>query len=801
MEIRRTTDDICELEGSLKSGLLSRLVNYQPLTHEKLKVKSYPLDQVKSQRVQESLVVRDLLFVLVGLEGVYIRYNNSYEPRGAQQSDELRGPEFKIAKNMDPSLKNFAKWIVKLGKMYVVLTTFTERYSEPLYGAVLHRLCYEIRSFLIRDYMKCLVDVAEVEFKQNPEFGIRELGQLLSRNCVYKMQLLYEIAQDISREMGRRALVDRDEADFQNFMQDLKMEKEVVENTRMLFTTDSRISAHACGGVILQMVQDKVKNNWGNQRNVDFLQGIFRNISTQYCKILDRWLKNGSLEDPYDEFMVADTAKSSKGQVPHTINSLTSERLWDTQYVIRKDGLMDQFKEGDVAFKVLMTGKALHMFRTCCDLQDLESVASIEMPRSLQELPHGTQLTLYVDAHYERANQLAGKLFYEGYNLPQVLREFQSNFLLYNNATFFRKFFNRSLVDLIRLRSDAVQTKLQRTFEEYQSSVQNPVGAVVLPLMNLQLDKRTYKHIIEQFSSETAPEGHDAQLLQARNFGNLRDMLLRDLDVQELSASGELQQLSGSHYCIHYMQFEIIVPYPLNTLISKTCVVQYQMIQRHILLLHYYNKILQDTWFELNKNKVWRHRGFGPDVARWIRRCRVVHNRMSQFMKLMLEYTSQDVVEAGWRDLAPRMGAAGEAKFDLAEWQALLEHYLANLMSHSLLTNASMVRLLVQITDIVHKYCKFVTSLRKTLCGLDLRLYSHYRAQLPAEHHYDEAAALAKLRELQRYVMVVSERFEQHQAAFAEGARYYCDQGSTRAGGNPVLALADRLSQLTHVTS
>ncbi|SCU86480.1 LANO_0C08130g1_1 [Lachancea nothofagi CBS 11611] len=801
MEVRNHVQDVCLIESAPGNTFLSRLVNFQPLTNSQVKVKSYPLDQIKNHRVQESLVVRDLLLVLVGLEGVYIRYNNSYDPRIGSE-DEIRGPDFKIAKNMDPSLKSFAKWIVKFGKIYVVLTRFSERFTDPVYGAVLHRLCFEIRQFLSNEYMRCIVETAETEFETNTQFSIRELGQLLTQNCVFKAQLLHELVQEIMQEMNRRAMMDREEADFQNFIQDLRKEKETVQSsvrsdrtTSVLFMTDSRINLHARGGVILQLVEDKLKSNWGNQRNVDFLQNLFWNISAQYCTMLEKWLTNGSLEDPYDEFMVSDTTKAAPNQTSVALNSLNSERLWDTQYVIRKDGLMNQLNSGDVAFKILMTGKLLNLFRTCCNLQGLDGVWPLGNSGPLTKLPQGTQLTLYVDVHYERANKLAWSLFYEGYNLPRALQEIHQNFLLYNIPTFFRKFFNRSLVELTKVRSDAVQEKLQVSFQEYQKSRCEEPHNVILPLLNLQLDKRTFYRIIEQFSSETTSEKDNADLLQARDFGNLRDMLLQNLNMQDRNET-TASQSKESQYSVHHLQFEILVPFPLNTLVSKTCVVQYQMIQRYLLLLHYYNKILQDTWLEINKNKVWRHAGFGMNVKRWIRRCRVVHFRMAQFMKFMLEYTSQDVIQGGWVTLEPQLRNSRAAGFDYYHSQAALQDFLTQLMSHSLLTNASLVRLLIQITDIVHRFCKFVTSLRKTLCLLDIRLFSSYQAQLPDGDQYDEQMALQKLQELQDYLDLIWDSFTQHRNAFAEGVFYYCDHGSVRSGENPVLYLVERLKSL-----
>ncbi|CEP63190.1 gamma-tubulin-complex subunit SPC97 LALA0_S07e04500g [Lachancea lanzarotensis] len=800
MEVRNHVNDICHLETLQEKSLLSRLVNFQPLTSSHAKVKSYPLNQIKNQRVQEALVVRDLLNVLIGLEGVYIRYNNSYQPELGQQ-DDIRGPDFRIAKNMDLSLKSFAKWIVKFGKIFVVLTRFSERYSEPVYGSVMHRLCFEIRQFLTYDYVRNIIEQAETEFLTNPLFSIRGLGQLLTQNCAHKAQLLYDLVQEIMREMNRRALLNREEADFQNFMQDLRKEKNntdfsVSNESNALFITDSRINVHARGGVILQMIQDKIDVNRGNERNVTFLQKLFEDVSVQYCSMLDSWLINGSLEDPYNEFMVADTAQLSSRQEAIRLTSLNSERLWDTQYVIRKDGVLNDFENGNIAFKVLMTGKLLNLFRNCCNLQTTTGILPDEnLKYPLTRLPQRTELLLYVDLHYSRANKLTHFLFYNGYDLPQILLEFHHNFLLFNNPGFFKEFFNRSLVELTKLRTDTVEEKLRRTFQEYQRSREDDGGKVVLPLLNLQLDKSCFHRVIQQFSMETSTDKDNANLMQARNFENLRDLLLQDLDMQEVSESGQTKK-TEFEYSIHHLQFEIVVPYPFNTIISRTCIFQYQAIQRYLLLLHYYNKVLEDTWFEINKNKIWRHSGFNKDVHLWIRRCRVVHFRMAQFMKLMLEYTSLDVIQNEWLELEKQTRNATSTGFDLPQFQSALQNFLTQQMTHSLLTNASLVRLLVQITDIVHRFCKFVTSLRKTLCLLDVRLFSYYHGQLSKEMQYDESAALQKLQELQQYLDLVWNSFSQHKSAFAEGVRYYCNHGSARSGINPVLALEERLRDI-----
>lgn len=796
MEVKNISDsaELLEPSTSERNDYISRLVNFQPLSYNQLKLKSYPLDHISEQRVQEALVVKDLLNVLIGLEGIYIRYNNSYDPMKVQDLD-LRGPDFKIAKNMDLSLKSFTKRIIKLGKIFAVLTKFSTKFTESKYGSVLHKFCFEIRQFLTQVYLKFVVDECEEQFKNYSQYSIRNLEQALNNECIYKAQILYELCQDILQEMSRRQMMDRAEVDFNNFIDDLRKEERNVAGTSsvsttndlengILLMTDSRLCPLAKGGIVLQLLQNKLKSSWGDQRNMEFLKQIFQNVSASYCSMLEKWLVDGVLNDPYDEFMIGDTAMNPSTQ----LNSLNSERLWDTQYVIRKDGLMEQFQDKSVQFKVLMTGKLLNLFKHSCDLNSLEGLLPEYHTEALKVLPQDTELKLYVDRSYERANKLVWLLFKDGYHLPQVLLQFQKSYMLSGNSTFISKFFNKSIVELTRIKSEPIQLKLQRNFEYFQK--QNSTGGLVSQLMNLNLDKNSLSELVEQFSSISATtreqleeEHHGNSLLKAHNFQNLRDMLLRDLQ----KGTGT----TTARYSIHYLQFEIIVPFPLNCLISKPFVVQYQIIQRHLLLLHYYNKILEDTWFEINKNKIWKYRQFPIEVHQWIRHCRILHDKMTQFMKLVMEYMVHDVVDKEWRSLNEYLTENGN--HHIYQCSLKLQNFLTNVMAHSLLTNSSLIKLELQIMEIVHKYCKFVTSLRKTLCLMDHDLFTRYKDQLQ-DAEFDETWALDKFQELDRYLRLVSTSFHQHLVAFVEGVRYYSDHGSGGSQGNVVMALAERLS-------
>lgn len=789
MEAKDVTDVVSlisndkELHGTLN---MSRRVNYQPLSQTHLKVKCYPLDRIRDRRVQESLVVRDLLNVLLGMEGIYIRYNNNFDPNAKPINFfQLNGPDYKIIKNMDPSLKSFTKRITKLGKIYFILTQFSTKLVEKKYGSILQRLCFEIRRFLLDTYLKFIVEKLEYEFNFNESFSIRDMEQLLNDECTCKAQVLYDLVQEISQEMYRRSIINRTEADFDNFMEDLKQEDVERVKDNYLLMTDTRISSIMKGGSILQIVQKRLKQNYGNEKVENFLKTLLQNISKSYCCMLDDWLIDGELDDPYDEFLISNTLQHPKEVV---FNSLNSERLWDTIYVIRKDGLLEQFQVKQLQFKILMTGKLLNLFKTSCNIQTTRGILCPDNDISgpLLEIPDGTQLYLYVDKCYERANKLVWSLFVEGYRFKELLSDLQNQLFFRNNVEFQSKFFHRSMVELTKIKSDTNELKLKRNFQYYQK-LSKQSNNIILQLMNLKLDTFTTNDLIRQFSKEQS--NNENKLLNAKNFTNLKNILIKELN-ESLVVSNPTKSIQS----IHYLQFEIILPYPINCLITKPLMIQYQIIQRQILIIKYYNKLLDDTWIEINKNRIWKYYGFSPELKLWIKKCRILHDRMNHFLKISEEYMMQDVIAFEWQKLIKVVNKDGCNQFFI-EIQTKIQDFLINTMSQALLTHFELNQIFQQMLEIIHKFCKFVTSLRKHLCLSTYRLYLDYKEQLENQE-FDEVRALKKYQEMVHYLEKISLAFQQHLNAYIEGIKFYTCGGNSTSQLT-TMTLVERLSMVS----
>ncbi|CCE64328.1 hypothetical protein TPHA_0H01200 [Tetrapisispora phaffii CBS 4417] len=803
MEIKDVEDNVKLLESIndldlsgdfLDPPFLGRQVNYQPLSNTDSKIKTYPLNLLsdpKQSRIQESLVVHDLLNIILGLEGAYIRYNNAYSP----YSDNTI-PEFKIAKMMDSSLKSICHRIIKLGQLYIILTKLSEKWSDLKYGKTLQRLSFEIRHFLHETYLKFVVDTLENEYKNNPTFTIRDFEQLTNAHDISKkMRLLYDICSKIQKEMEERQAMDHMQEDFNNFMNDLKEQSQFKNG--MILVTDTSLQSIAKGGIILKILKNLIQENLGDRVSIEFLKTILNSVAIDYYKMLNSWLIQGELEDPYEEFMIMDTMKNED-----TISSTLKfgDRVWDTQYIIRKDGLLDEFSLSDGSdrlFKVLMTGKLLNVVKMSYNIVQLpiDETEPIETP-TFVDLMESTNLDIYIDKWYKRANKMCLDMYLENYDLIHFIRLLQKHYFGYQNGNHLHKFLSKNMFDLTRYYSSKNHEHLELRFQgnlEAEKLSRQDEDDIVLKLLNLQLDTQSFEKVVSQYinesnfvnSSESAFGNNNMKkdsIFEASNFQTLREMLVEDVESDKLTEK-------SIKSTIHYIQHEVIIPFPLNVIVTRTSMVQFQIISRYTYLLQYYSKLLDDTWYEINKNLIWRYNGFSMEIKRnIIQKCRITHNKMNKFVKVILEYYSQNVIEAEMTNFINFSNLNGT---NIIDWQLNLQECLTNIMTNCCLSQ--MFQMQLQIFEIIYKFCKFITSMRRTLCKIDPILFDRYLSHKNESDYNDikehdetksyifnEEEAISKIiPELLYYTNGMSNSFEQHRAAFMEGLNHYYHRNRT----------------------
>lgn len=115
------------------------------LFNEDASSESIPLSSA-DEEIQEALMIEDLLFVLMGIEGQYIHFSEDYDPENPAK--RLRGPDFIIDPDLNVPMKHSLERILPMAKSYISINAFVEMDSSLEYGTVTHALCAAIRDLL-----------------------------------------------------------------------------------------------------------------------------------------------------------------------------------------------------------------------------------------------------------------------------------------------------------------------------------------------------------------------------------------------------------------------------------------------------------------------------------------------------------------------------------------------------------------------------------------------------------------------------------------------------------------------------
>lgn len=856
MEIRPVEDHVELLTESstvqnveLKDALLSRQANYEPLSNINPKLILYPLDklaEISSSndliRVQESLIVHDLLENLMGLSGTYIRYNNEYNPYNGDV------PEFKIAKKLDTSLKAFSKKILQYGSYFVALNNASERWTDIKYGVVLQSLSYEIKNFINETYLPLLVNRLEKMYFEDPNFSIREFKQILNDSEVgNQLTLLYDFITRIEEEMIKRQNSDLQQLSIDNFL--LEMEQFNQNDDLTPFFIERKISPIAKGGTILKILYKMILELLGDSSSVLFLQNLLIKISDSYYKTLHGWMTQGELNDPCDEFMIIDTMPYINNI--NMSNPIECDRVWLTQYGIRKDGLLDKFSltndhksnnsssSNKLLFKILSTGKFLNVIKTSLNInyipitQEQEDEGNVKVS-NFMELMEGTNFELYVEKWYNRANRLCLKLLIDGYHLPKIIDDLSKWYFGYKNGYNINMILKQSLVELTRRYSEKysnnIENRIKTKFENIKNelllsnhvnnnnsntnhhhhtstSIEYEKDNIILKLLTVQLDKESFEDIINQYiSSELQTIGNANKL---NTLDSIRDMVMQEFETSlnnnkknnndkmmnsrndgtEFSKMNQTQnqnQNRNEQNNIYYMKFDVGMPYPLNMIINRSCILQYQLINRYLNMLRYHNMLLEETWIEINKNTIWKYSNYNKDIKnKIIKRSRILHNGMNNFIKSIMEYFNEDVIKNEMNKIVQSLSSSPSFspsslfdRIDINELQSQLAESLTNILHDGCLIK--LIKVQLQIFDIINKFCKFLLSIKDKLIQLDYNLFTRYQEEEREEGkemrnrlNYNEDTNLVKLSEYIEFIEVVSKSFKDHRQTLIEGLWYH----------------------------
>ncbi|KAI4259938.1 MAG: hypothetical protein L6R42_004309, partial [Xanthoria sp. 1 TBL-2021] len=570
---------------------------------------------------QEAAILDDLLYVLMGFEGQYIRYDESYNP--SVEKERLDGPSFSILPGLDPSLRDLTNSVLKMATYYSAIEAFVEVQSREEFGAINHALCASIRK-LLKDYL-ILIAQLENQLITNDSFSLHVL-HLHTLPTNHMMFQVYTLAQEIVKKNAPRE-DDPDESvdgfNVDDIIMQLKQDGELVPGG---------MSKTICkGGNVLRLLTDRLAYMCGDPAARTLLQTLLRDASRPYMTMLNEWLHHGGIKDPHAEFLI----KEQKSIRREILEEDYTDEYWEKRYTIRDPDVPPQLEA--VKEKVLLAGKYLNVVRECGGVDISTEVhdvpKSFDDPRFLENINNA----------YSHANSSLLSLLLTTHALPARLQSMKHYFFL-DHSDFFTYFLDlsaselkkpfrivnvsklQSLLDLVLRQPGSIAA--QDPFKEDVKVQMNDVG-----LTKFLMGVVNVRGIDQDESTDNAAEKYRTPATHA-------------------SSTEEDNNMTG----FEALEFKFSVPFPLSLVISSKTVLRYQILFRYLLSMRHLENLLLNSWEDHNKVLSWTHRSKGDRrLEMFKRRAWTLRSRMLVFVQQFTYYCTAEVIEPNWQRLMAKV--------------------------------------------------------------------------------------------------------------------------------------------------
>jgi gamma-tubulin complex component 2 len=708
------------LLGNFTSITLAEKGKQQSNTEERL---TSSLKSIKDIRKREDLIIKDLLCIILGREGTFISLTNRANHTAIYKC--LKGSAYSIHKDIDINFKDITYQLALLGTKISALENFHKFFDRASHGKVVGRLCEFIRGFFNDYYL--LVNQLEHTFENDSGFSIISLYQSLNNipidspycSIIQSVNHQYELIQQIIEENNKRLensnLMDMK---FKNIMKLIK--EDLSTNALDDIIIDSQNSRNVKGGIILNIVQKELDKFKGNDRSEKFLLKIYEFISTDYIEILNTWLHSGIINDPFDEFFIVETKSNA---------NLYNSYYWINKFAIKKDGLIKQLDSIVFQKKVFLSGKYLTIVREC-QYNDLLAQYPFTKINSLQDI----NMEIIINESYVRANKIMRQLFCEGYKLPKFIFLMNKYFLIFDGSLF-DGFLNRSNHELKRTFNNASILEISRAYEtSYDSKKLDSVERLFLHLLVTKFEKNS---LLEDILKIIKTKITDAtEIMSAANMGNLTDLLKANLQsndaIDTYSKNLDLKSQRCNKLTISRFSIDLQLPFPLNQIILESQKLEYQILFRHTALVKFLEKRFEKSWRELGYQTFWTWNFEDLRIRKWIKRCRFIHTKMFDFIRLYSFYLKYDVLETNWYPVRMMLKGVEERDriFDLSDFKFQLTEFLSSSLSDILLSQTKLTTGLYELFTLMIVFHEYVMSLRKALLLMDESLLDSQKARL-----------------------------------------------------------------------
>ena len=670
-----------------------------------------PLDAYTTA-CQELLVLDDLLYAMLGAEGRYVRARRvdaaTGEPIGARDSSIVPSSVAEYIGSGGGSGRSHRREPPPPPLAGTAVRFAVEPGLEASLAALVENmlpLCSHAAQ--VADYVETRVNRFEGGLVAHALAA--EMQELLSDWRTTVVQLEHQ------RNLGRLSL------------QSAWFYVQPAVGAMSLLARISRRASSLRGASLLNEISREAATRAGDVAARNLCLRLLRAASAPYAKAVERWVYEGVVDDPYDEFLVIERAHLRKESLAEDYNAT----YWSQRYTLRSE--VPAFLGEGLAEKALTTGKYINAMResrtttttttTTTDSgrfsrrreggTDGAATTTSSSPEfSLPPIPpdglgrlalgggassagSGTHAARINAAHRHASVALLRAVLGDG-DLHGRLRAMKRYFLL-DKGDFLVHFTDNAGEELARRAPDISVSRLQSLLE-----------------LSLKLSTASTDPHNDDLTCSLERQGIIHQLLSIHVTGGAKGYAPADadLDLDENAAQmtpKEALRLTG----FETFALDYNAPWPVSLVLSRRAITKYQLLFRHVFHCKHVERRLCEAWQTHQATRAAAAQTTGAGDGGSLGRAYVLSQRMLHFLQNFTYYLMCEVVEPNWHAFETALRDA-QSVDELVDAH---ERFLDACMKEGMLFWPRILRRLERIKNVCLKFCGLSETLEQSLPG------------------------------------------------------------------------------------
>lgn len=380
--------------------------------------------------------------------------------------------------------------------------------------------------------------------------------------------------------------------------------------------------------------------------------------------MLETWIHNGLIDDPYNEFMVQENK-----DIIHHESSLEQEyndKYWSRRYILQRNNTPILFQSS--SDMILNTGKYLNAIReSALDYNDdmhmdmstsilrIDKQLLMNNHKTLEYTIHEKDLDETIEEAYKYASEILLDLILNKYHLIERFQTLKHYFLI-DKGDYIVQFFDSAEDELTKRARDIDENKIQSLLD-----------------VSLALTSD------DQYKDDVRIKMFHYDLIS---------MLERVINIESNAIDASEIKLTG----LESISLDYDVKWPISLVINRNCLTRYQMLFRFLFYIRYIERLLCNVW-RAHKNGGRRRRrpATGREKRNLITKpngAAYLRHKMLHFVQNLLYYMSFEVIESHWHTFQNNLKKVTNID-ELLKFHIL---YLDNCLRDCMLTSVHLLR-------------------------------------------------------------------------------------------------------------